>query len=110
MINLDGRTLVVSSTAETGIVGSGTVLRFIQRERRIAARYSGGRVVRGWLVGEWIGDAVTFRYAQREEGAGIHAGRSSCEVLRLTRDRLRIIEHFRWSTRVGAGTNAFDEV
>ena len=42
--NLDGRTMFVSTTADTGVVSSETRLHFIQRGSRVAARYSGGRV------------------------------------------------------------------
>ena len=51
MINLDGMEMFVSSTAAHGVVGSDTRLRFTQREHRVVARYSGGRVERGWLAG-----------------------------------------------------------
>lgn len=110
MIDLNGLTMFVSATAANGVVDSGTRLHFLHRGNRIAARYAGGNVQRGWLVGRWIGDQVTFRYAQREGETAIHGGRSVCEVQRLADGRIRIIEHFTWTTRVGSGTNVFDEV
>src|SRR5947209_18303369 len=54
MINFDGRTMFVSSTATTGVVGEDTRLYFKQRGQRVVARYAGGRVKRGWLVGTCI--------------------------------------------------------
>lgn len=108
MKHLDGRTMFVSSTADNGVVSSETRLHFTQRGARVAARYAGGRVARGWLVGQWAGDTLHFRYAQREDGA-IHAGESACHVQELPDGRLRLIEHFTWSTRHGSGVNVFDE-
>jgi hypothetical protein len=110
MINLDGLTMFVSTTAASGVVSSGTRLHFSQRGTRVVARYSGGSVARGWLIGRWIGEQLRFRYAQREGGMAIHGGRSVCEVQPLEHGRIRIIENFTWTTRPGSGTNVFDEV
>jgi hypothetical protein len=108
-MNLDGVVMYVSSSAEQGVVGSGTRLRFLQKDSRVFARYSGGAVERGCLVGTIDGAELAFRYVQREVSGELHAGRSVCE-LRLREDgRIRILEHFKWSTRSGVGTNVFDE-
>jgi hypothetical protein len=110
MINLDGLKMIVSSTAAKGVVGANTQLSFSQRGMRVVARYAGGRVERGWLIGRWRDDVLTFRYAQREGASEIHGGQSVCEVQRLDDGHTRIIEHFCWTTRVGFGTNVFDEI
>ena len=109
MRNLDGLTMFVSATAANGVVSSETLLHFAQRGRRVAARYVGGRVLRGWLVGRWDGDVLRFRYAQRE-ASSIHGGESVCVVEERPDGRLRLIEHFTWSTRSGSGVNVFDEL
>jgi hypothetical protein len=108
--NLDGRTMYVSTTAADGVVGADTRLHFTQRGDLVAARYAGGRVLRGWLVGRWDGDILRFRYAQREASSSVHAGRSECVVEQRPDGRLRLVEHFTWSTRDGSGVNVFDEL
>jgi hypothetical protein len=108
--NLDGLTMFVSSTAENGVVSRETHLHFVQRGGRVAGRYAGGRVVRGWLVGQWAGEALHFRYAQCEDGPTIHAGHSECRVRELPDGRLQLIEQFAWDTRPGSGVNVFDEL
>jgi len=110
MIDLDGRSMFVSSTAATGVVGGDTRLDFRQRGERVWARYAGGSVTRGWLVGRCVGDRLLFRYAQREGDGAIHGGQSVCDVEYVSAGRVRIIEHFAWSTRPGSGTNIFDEL
>jgi hypothetical protein len=109
-MNLDGLCMFVSSTDDNGVVGCDTRLRFVQKGSRVMARYSGGNVMRGCLVGRLSASEMTFRYAQCEATGEIHAGRSVCEVVRLDDGRIRIREHFRWSTRSGSGTNVFDQV
>ena len=110
MRNLDGLTMFVSTTAADGVVDGETRLHFTQRGRRVFARYDGGRVLRGWLVGRWGEDILRFRYAQRDESSAIHGGLSVCVVEERADGRLRLIEHFTWSTRSGSGVNVFDEL
>jgi hypothetical protein len=110
MVDLDRVKMFVSSTAANGVVSGETCLDFSQRGERVWARYSGGKVSRGWLVGRWIANSLRFRYVQIEELRTIHAGRSTCDVQRLSDGRLRLIEHFAWSTRSGSGINIFDEL
>lgn len=101
--------MYVSSTAANGVVDSDTRLRFCQQGDRVIARYTGGSVERGVLVGRLVGARLTFRYAQRERDGMIQGGHSRCDVQEHA-GRTRIIEHFEWSTRAGAGVNVFDEV
>jgi hypothetical protein len=102
--------MYVSGTADVGVVGSDTRLVFTQKGSRVFARYSGGAVTRGWLVGTLAGAELTFRYVQREASGEVHAGHSLCNVLERPEGRLRIVEHFQWHTREGRGTNVFDQV
>ena len=108
MKNLDGLTMYVSSTAANGVVDAATRLHFRQTGDRVMARYAGGNVVRGLLMGRCARDRLEFRYAQRERDGMIHGGRSTCELLEHE-GRVRIVEHFEWSTRTGSGVNVFDE-
>lgn len=110
MFDLDGLTMFVSSTAANGVVSAQTRLHFTQRGDRVCARYAGGSVSRGWLVGRCAGSTLRFRYAQCEDGPAIHGGQSVCDVQQLPDGRVRIIEHFAWSTRLGSGINVFDEL
>jgi hypothetical protein len=109
-MNLDGLCLEVSATAAQGVVGAGTCLRLVQQGTRVLGRYQGGRIARGCLVGNVSRRMLAFRYVQREASGELHAGRSTCDVIRRGDGRMRIVEHFRWDTREGTGTNVFDEV
>lgn len=106
--DLDGLAFHVAATATDGVVDARTRLDFRQVGRRVTARYAGGRVRRGRLVGAFEGDVLAFRYAQVEEDGALHAGRSHCAVETREDGRLRIVEHFRWTTRDGAGVNVFE--
>jgi hypothetical protein len=109
-MNLDGMRMCVSATAEQGVVSAETRLYFWQKGSLVFGRYNGGTVVRGFLVGTLTEAGLVFRYAQREASGEIHGGRSVCELQRREDGRLRILEHFVWSTRLGSDTNVFEEV
>jgi hypothetical protein len=110
-MNIHGMTMYVSGTAEAGVVSTDTLIRFIQQGSRVLGRYGGGAVTRGWLIGHLSNDGtLAFRYVQRETSGEVHAGRSICDVIRLDSGKLRILEHFTWRTKEGAGTNVFDEL
>lgn len=109
-MHLDGLTMHVSSTAANGVVGSDTLLHFTQKGSRVLARYRGGTIRRGVLVGEIEGEQLRFRYTQVEADGAIHGGSSVCDVVALPDGRTRVIEHFTWRTREGSGDNVFDEL
>ena len=109
-MNLDRVVMHVSSTADQGVVGPGTRLRFMQKGSRVMGRYSGGAVSRGCLAGRLSGSQLVFRYVQVEASGEIHGGHSVCEVELRPDRRIRIVEHFAWRTRPGSGTNVFEEI
>ncbi len=109
-MNLHGLALYVSSTADIGVVGAGTLLHFIQKGERVMARYGGGSIKRGYLVGEMADGGLSFRYTQLEASGEIHGGSSICDLVTLPDGRTRIVEHFTWRTREGSGDNIFDQL
>ena len=109
-INLDGAVMYVSSTDDNGVVDVKTRLYFTQKGSKVFARYGGGLIIRGCLVGTISGSELVFRYTQLEDSGQIHGGRSICEVQCSPKAGLRMIEQFTWSTRNGSGTNIFDEI
>jgi hypothetical protein len=109
-MNLNGLTMYVSTTADIGVVGAGTLLHFTQKGDRVLARYGGGSIKRGYLVGEMSEGSLSFRYTQLEASGEIHGGSSNCDLVTLPDGRTRIVEHFTWRTREGSGDNIFDEV
>jgi hypothetical protein len=110
VVSLEGVVMFVSSTANNGVVNADTRLVFVRRGARVMARYGGGIIRRGYLVGELVDSTLAFKFAQVEACGEIHAGRSLGQVTRGPHQRLRIAEHFKWRTRDGQGVNVFDEV
>ena len=100
----------VVSTAEGGEVGAGTVLEFAQDGTFVSARYAGGKVRLGYLVGVLSAEGLSFRYAQVDALGRLDGGHSKCEIRRTSEGKLRLVEHFEWDSREGTGTNIFEEI
>lgn len=109
-ISLDGIQMRVVSTAEGGEVNTETLFSFAQDGSVVSARYAGGRVRLGYLVGTNSADGLSFRYAQVDRDNRLDGGYSVCELSRMADGRIRLLEHFRWESREGTGTNVFEEI
>ena len=101
----------VVQTAPNGVVGNETIFRFSQAGSVVEARYSGGRIVTGYLVGILQEDSLSFRYCQVSDGVRIDGGASSGRLESLSDGRLRLVESFTWDSRGGdGGVNIFEEI
>lgn len=109
-ISLDGIKMHVASTAESGEVNSETLFEFIQEGSVVSAKYTGGKIKLGYLVGIMNLDKFDFRYTQVDEDGRLDGGYSTCEVSRMDDGRIRIFEHFKWESREGTGINIFEEI
>lgn len=109
-ISLNKIQMRVVSTSDKGEVNAETLFVFTQEDSMIWARYSGGNVRLGFLVGTIIESVVTFRYAQIENNGRIDGGRSTCTLDRTESGRIRLVEHFQWESRKASGTNIFEEI
>lgn len=109
-ISLDGIRMNVVSTDSIGVVNSETIFTFTQEGSIVSAHYAGGKVCIGYLVGAISSEALSFRYAQIDTDGHLDGGQSTCEISRTPEGRVRLVEHFRWQSRAGSGTNVFEEI
>lgn len=97
-------------TASGGVVDPETELVFEQVGEIFSARYRGGAIFDGLLVGRVLGRGrVEFRYVQADRSGRIDQGISTGVVSRLSNGRVRLVETFAWITRLGGGVNVFEE-
>ncbi len=109
-VSLDGRVFAGVSNSAGGQVNSAT--RFIYREAdgRVRARYGGGLIERGWLVGVRDGDMLRFRYVHLDTEGRTASGRCTTRIEALDDGRLRLHETWSWESRPGAGVSVVEEV
>ncbi len=99
------------SSGEAAVVSTETLFEFEQTGDVFSARYRGGTIADGYLVGKLRSDGgLEFRYVQVERSGRIDAGASTGELSRLLDGRLQLVENFQWSTRPESGRNVFEEV
>lgn len=106
----DGLELQVVSTDAEGDVGDGTRLSFQQDGRLAAARYAGGKVKLGFLVGTVAGETLECRYVQVGTDGQVDAGHSSWEFRTRPNGGVEVTERFAWDSRPGSGTNTYEQV
>ncbi len=99
-----------SVTAENGVVNADTVFEFSQSDDWVTARYSGGKIVHGYLVGRVDGSAFAFRYCQCDTDGHLDGGQSNCELERRADGGIRIVERFFWESRGEEGVNIIEDL
>ncbi|GLF94161.1 hypothetical protein [Streptomyces yaizuensis] len=108
--SLDGIVLAPVVDQAPGQVGTGTRFVYHERDGRIWAEYTGGDIVRGYLVGTRAGDRIDFRYVQLRTDATTATGHCVSEVTELPDGRIRLAESWEWESREGSGTSVVEEV
>jgi hypothetical protein len=110
--SLHGRRMRVTSTDSAGVVSGETILEFEQTSDVVSARYRGGTIVDGYLVGKLdpTGTSLRFCYVQADSRGNVDAGSSTGTIDEMQDGRLRLTEVFQWFTRPGCGTNVFEEI
>lgn len=105
---LDGKTLVGVEN-EGGEVGGETEFRFGQDGERIWAKYSGGSVVDGYLVGTLTDGEWDIRYTQINTDHETATGHSIGTVETLADGRIRVEDTWEWESKPGEGRSVLEE-
>ncbi len=108
--SLDGRSFRVVATAVEGEADAATVFEYHEHDGFIWARYAGGAVRLGFLVGTREGECLDFRYSQLNGNGETSSGHCSTTISTLADGRLRLDEDWAWESKSGAGTSAVEEI
>jgi hypothetical protein len=108
--SLDGRRFRPAAGVTGGDVGSETIFEYAEEDGIVHARYGGGAVRLGFLVGTRAADVLRFRYAQLRADGTTATGRCESRIETLEDGRLRLHETWAWESQDGAGTSVVEEV
>ncbi len=102
----------VIQTAENGIVNHETIFHFLQNKNTVSAKYAGGKIHMGFLVGKFsIDNQLAFSYCQMQTDGTLDNGVSLCELSKNENGKIILTEHYEWKSRPGEfGTNIFQEI
>ncbi|SEL87306.1 hypothetical protein [Haloferax larsenii] len=109
-LSVDGRVFKSVSNDADGDVGGETYFWFEQTDDLIHARYHGGSVRLGHLVGLHLGDTLDFRYTHVTVSGDTATGHSVDRIERLDDGRLRLHEQWEWDSKPGSGSSVLEEV
>jgi hypothetical protein len=108
--SLDGHRLRPAADVSGGDVGAETIFEYVEEHGIVHARYGGGAVRLGFLVGTREGDVLRFRYVQVRGDGTTATGRCESRIETLADGRLRLHETWAWESQDGAGTSVVEEV
>jgi len=111
MLTLDKVKMTVIQTAENGVVNKDTLFYFTQEGNVVQAEYAGGKIKKGFLIGQIDVHVLRFRDCQLQTDGVLDNGVSSCELSMSDTGRIRLVEHFEWKSMSGeTGVNVFQEI
>ncbi len=108
-ISLNGLKMNAVKTAPNGVINHETYFDFHQDDDKVWAEYSGGKIVRAYLVGVVTGSTLKFRYCQLDTSGQLNGGHSECEIKISDTGLVQIVEHFEWESQPGGGVNIIQE-
>jgi hypothetical protein len=108
--SLHGRRFSAVRNTPGGQVTEETQFEFRQEDDLIYARYRGGAVRLGFLVGSRQGMRARIRYVHIDREGTMRSGRSEERLEVLPGGRLRIHEQWEWTSEPGEGTSVLEEM
>ena len=110
-VSIDGLTFGgADDVPEAGEATAETVFEYHEDDGVIWARYEGGPVRLGFLVGTRDGDRLDFRYSQLNDKGETSNGRCSTTVAVLSDGRVRLDQDWAWESRPGSGQDAIEQL
>jgi hypothetical protein len=110
VLSLDGACMRPVAATGHGEIDPATLFSFSQQGPVVSARYSGGAVQLGFLIGSLSKDRLAWRYVQADHAGRVDGGHALCDLLRLPDGRIRLTEHFSWDSREGSGSNVLEQI
>ncbi|WP_226665201.1 n-acetylglutamate synthase [Metabacillus litoralis] len=112
MINYHNRTFVAVVNTENGEVSSKTVFHYKQEGDILSATYSGGDIIKGFLIGLVDENGhLQFNYNHVNIKQELRGGQCQSVPEILSDGRLRLVESWKWNDKEQSeGTSIVEEV
>ena len=109
-LNLHNKLFRAVSNTENGEVSSDTIFHYNQQGHVIWAEYSGGEVLKGFLVGVIVKNQLQFSYQHVNDIGVIKTGQCISAPEILPDGRIRLHENWQWTNGdLSHGTSILEE-
>ncbi len=111
-INYDGKIFRSAENAPNGEVDARTTFRYHQQDQIVWAEYSGGRIMRGQMIGIVLADGrLEFRYQHINEAHEIMTGICLSTPETLPDGRIQLREEWQWTCDdLSSGESVVEEI
>ena len=107
--SLDGRRFAPLEQTD-GEAGTETIFEYHEVDDLVWARYAGGTIRLGFLVGTREGDRLNFRYSHVNRAGDTANGACSSTIAEDDAGRLVLAEVWAWESKQGRGTSILREL
>ena len=106
-MDLNGRKFKAIQNSNSGEVNESTIFHYQTNPSLVEATYSGGRILKGHLIGEYTAvDEIYFVYHHLNLEGELCAGKCTSKIISLDSGKLQLEESWEWTLgRKGKGTS-----
>ncbi len=111
-INFDGKFFRSAANVPNGEVDASTIFRYYQRDQIVWAEYSGGKIIRGQMIGIILADGrLEFRYQHVNDANELMTGICVSTPEILADGRVQLHEEWQWTCHdFSTGTSIVEEM
>ncbi len=108
-INLNNKTFILLENSKNGEVNSETRFHYKQEGTLVTADYSGGTVIKGSLIGQFLASELVVLYHCITTSNELKAGKATAQVFSNSEGRIELHLQWEWLTSGGAGKSVYIE-
>lgn len=109
-MNLNQKVFTAIQNSETGEVSNQTKFYYYQQDQMVWAEYSGGEILKGFLIGKWVNASqIEFTYQHLNQKLENRLG-CCVTTFEVQNGKLVGIEHWQWLDTLEQGSSLIKEI
>lgn len=109
-MNLNQKVFTAIQNSETGEVSNQTKFYYFQQDKMVWAEYSGGEILKGFLIGKWINTVqIEFTYQHLNQNLENRLGRC-ITTFEVENGKLVGKEQWQWLDTLEQGSSLIKEI
>ncbi|TPN88904.1 n-acetylglutamate synthase [Aquimarina algicola] len=95
--NLNNRKFKLLENSGNGEVSNQTIFHYFQKDGMIWANYSGGVIIKGFLLGKVLEESLEFNYQHMNENMELLTGECKSIVQVNENNKIKLLEQWTWT-------------